>query len=227
MAQAVNPYGDGRAAQRTVAALRYFFGEGERPEEFAPAAQLAEWPEEDDPGRPPLPFRERNRTHMTGLFRRTLAGVAVAARRRRARSPAPPTGHPARPTAPRPSCAPTWPPPAHRPRVRVPPRPPARPRRQTLPPGGATTTTGTESRRFALVPTVRQLRPQPPSPATGTQQTAANRGTSQGSTRRSCPAHPDHQLTVPSRRPARRLLRPCSTWRQQMTSPQDQQEGNR
>lgn len=36
MAQAVNPYGDGKAAQRTVAALRHFFGEGDRPEEFAP-----------------------------------------------------------------------------------------------------------------------------------------------------------------------------------------------
>jgi UDP-N-acetylglucosamine 2-epimerase (non-hydrolysing) len=36
MAQAVNPYGDGRAAERTIAAFRYFFGEGEKPEEFAP-----------------------------------------------------------------------------------------------------------------------------------------------------------------------------------------------
>jgi UDP-N-acetylglucosamine 2-epimerase (non-hydrolysing) len=36
MAHAVNPYGDGRAAERTIAAFRYFFGEGERPEEFAP-----------------------------------------------------------------------------------------------------------------------------------------------------------------------------------------------
>jgi UDP-N-acetylglucosamine 2-epimerase (non-hydrolysing) len=41
MAQAVNPYGDGRAAPRTVAALRYFFGAGLRPEEFAPAVQFA------------------------------------------------------------------------------------------------------------------------------------------------------------------------------------------
>ena len=46
MAQAVNPYGDGRAAPRTVAALRYFFGAGERPEEFDPDAQLAGGPEE-------------------------------------------------------------------------------------------------------------------------------------------------------------------------------------
>ena len=36
MANAVNPYGDGRAAERTVAALAHFFGAGERPEEFAP-----------------------------------------------------------------------------------------------------------------------------------------------------------------------------------------------
>jgi UDP-N-acetylglucosamine 2-epimerase (non-hydrolysing) len=40
MAHAVNPYGDGRAAGRTIAALRYFFGEGARPEEFAPAGQF-------------------------------------------------------------------------------------------------------------------------------------------------------------------------------------------
>ena len=36
MAHAVNPYGDGRAAERTVAAFRYFFGEGEKPDEFTP-----------------------------------------------------------------------------------------------------------------------------------------------------------------------------------------------
>jgi UDP-N-acetylglucosamine 2-epimerase (non-hydrolysing) len=36
MANAVNPYGDGRAAERTVAALAHFFGAGERPDEFAP-----------------------------------------------------------------------------------------------------------------------------------------------------------------------------------------------
>ena len=36
MANAVNPYGDGYAAERTVAALAHFFGHGERPEEFAP-----------------------------------------------------------------------------------------------------------------------------------------------------------------------------------------------
>jgi UDP-N-acetylglucosamine 2-epimerase (non-hydrolysing) len=41
MAHAVNPYGDGRAAQRTIAAFRYFFGEGARPEEFTPTVQLA------------------------------------------------------------------------------------------------------------------------------------------------------------------------------------------
>ena len=36
MANAVNPYGDGRAAERTVAAMAHFFGLGERPEEFMP-----------------------------------------------------------------------------------------------------------------------------------------------------------------------------------------------
>ncbi|HWX10129.1 MAG TPA: UDP-N-acetylglucosamine 2-epimerase, partial [Gaiellaceae bacterium] len=34
MANAVNPYGDGHAAARTVAAMAHFFGIGERPEEF-------------------------------------------------------------------------------------------------------------------------------------------------------------------------------------------------
>jgi UDP-N-acetylglucosamine 2-epimerase (non-hydrolysing) len=40
MANAVNPYGDGRAAERTVAALAHLFGAGPRPEEFLP--ELAE-----------------------------------------------------------------------------------------------------------------------------------------------------------------------------------------
>jgi UDP-N-acetylglucosamine 2-epimerase (non-hydrolysing) len=34
MANAVNPYGDGQAARRAVAALTHFFGEGPRPDEF-------------------------------------------------------------------------------------------------------------------------------------------------------------------------------------------------
>lgn len=34
MANAVNPYGDGHAAERAVAALRWKFGDGERPEDF-------------------------------------------------------------------------------------------------------------------------------------------------------------------------------------------------
>lgn len=46
MANAVNPYGDGRAAERSLAAMAHFFGLGdERPEEFMPdlppAAELA------------------------------------------------------------------------------------------------------------------------------------------------------------------------------------------
>ncbi|MCL6449967.1 MAG: UDP-N-acetylglucosamine 2-epimerase (non-hydrolyzing) [Acetobacteraceae bacterium] len=36
MATAVNPYGDGRAAERIVAAIRYAFGLGPRPPDFAP-----------------------------------------------------------------------------------------------------------------------------------------------------------------------------------------------
>ena len=38
MANAVNPYGDGRAAARTVQAIEHFFGLAERPAEFDPAA---------------------------------------------------------------------------------------------------------------------------------------------------------------------------------------------
>jgi UDP-N-acetylglucosamine 2-epimerase (non-hydrolysing) len=37
MANAVNPYGDGRAADRTIGALRHFFGDGPAVEEFVPA----------------------------------------------------------------------------------------------------------------------------------------------------------------------------------------------
>jgi UDP-N-acetylglucosamine 2-epimerase (non-hydrolysing) len=36
MANAVNPYGDGHASERTVAAMAHFFGVGERPDEFTP-----------------------------------------------------------------------------------------------------------------------------------------------------------------------------------------------
>ena len=35
MARAVNPYGDGRAADRIVGAIEHFFGVGPRPDEFA------------------------------------------------------------------------------------------------------------------------------------------------------------------------------------------------
>lgn len=37
MARSVNPYGDGRAAQRCVCAIEHFLGLGRRPSEFAPA----------------------------------------------------------------------------------------------------------------------------------------------------------------------------------------------
>jgi UDP-N-acetylglucosamine 2-epimerase (non-hydrolysing) len=36
MANAVNPYGDGRAAERTIAAFAHYFGLGPKPDEFAP-----------------------------------------------------------------------------------------------------------------------------------------------------------------------------------------------
>ena len=39
MAHAVNPYGDGRAAGRVVAALRHHFGLGPRPDDFVPAIE--------------------------------------------------------------------------------------------------------------------------------------------------------------------------------------------
>jgi UDP-N-acetylglucosamine 2-epimerase (non-hydrolysing) len=38
MANAVNPYGDGRAASRVVAALAHFFGDGPPAEPFVPRA---------------------------------------------------------------------------------------------------------------------------------------------------------------------------------------------
>ncbi len=41
MAHAVNPYGDGHAAERTVEALRYFLAGGRRPPDFTGAAALA------------------------------------------------------------------------------------------------------------------------------------------------------------------------------------------
>ena len=34
MANAINPYGDGHATRRTIAAIRHFFGEGDRPDDF-------------------------------------------------------------------------------------------------------------------------------------------------------------------------------------------------
>ena len=60
MAHAVNPYGDGRAAGRTIAALRYFFGEGARPEEFRRPGSLTEWREgETHAVLPPPPLTAR------------------------------------------------------------------------------------------------------------------------------------------------------------------------
>ena len=44
MARAVNPYGDGRAAERTVAALAHHFGLAARPADFVPGAPAADVP---------------------------------------------------------------------------------------------------------------------------------------------------------------------------------------
>jgi hypothetical protein len=41
MANAVNPYGDGQAARRTVETLAWFFGLGERPDEFVEVSRRA------------------------------------------------------------------------------------------------------------------------------------------------------------------------------------------
>lgn len=41
MARAVNPYGDGQAAMRSVQAIQHFFGLGDRPAEFGPVAEPA------------------------------------------------------------------------------------------------------------------------------------------------------------------------------------------
>ncbi|TWH23064.1 UDP-N-acetylglucosamine 2-epimerase (non-hydrolysing) [Rhodococcus rhodochrous J45] len=43
MARAVNPYGDGSAAQRSVAAIEHFFGLGPRPAEFAPVEAVGSY----------------------------------------------------------------------------------------------------------------------------------------------------------------------------------------
>ena len=50
MANAVNPYGDGHAAERSVAALAHYFGLGPAPEEFDPASSA-----------PPVPDRGTRR----------------------------------------------------------------------------------------------------------------------------------------------------------------------
>jgi UDP-N-acetylglucosamine 2-epimerase (non-hydrolysing) len=44
MARAVNPYGDGRAAERTLGALRWHFGEAGRPDDFDPQPAEREEP---------------------------------------------------------------------------------------------------------------------------------------------------------------------------------------
>jgi UDP-N-acetylglucosamine 2-epimerase (non-hydrolysing) len=47
MARAMNPYGDGQAAHRSVMAIEHFFGLGERPEAFVPPPALDEDPDHD------------------------------------------------------------------------------------------------------------------------------------------------------------------------------------
>jgi UDP-N-acetylglucosamine 2-epimerase (non-hydrolysing) len=47
MANAVNPYGDGRAAERSMAALAHYFGLGPAPEEFESASSAPLLPDRD------------------------------------------------------------------------------------------------------------------------------------------------------------------------------------
>ncbi len=49
MAGAVNPYGDGYAAKRTVDAIAHFFGAGPAANEFAPAVVTGESAGEPEP----------------------------------------------------------------------------------------------------------------------------------------------------------------------------------
>ena len=51
MARAMNPYGDGQAARRSVMAIEHFFGLGERPDSFVPRPALEE---DSDPHERPL-----------------------------------------------------------------------------------------------------------------------------------------------------------------------------
>jgi UDP-N-acetylglucosamine 2-epimerase (non-hydrolysing) len=48
MARAMNPYGDGQAARRSVMAIEHFFGLGERPDSFVPPPPLDELPDPDE-----------------------------------------------------------------------------------------------------------------------------------------------------------------------------------
>jgi UDP-N-acetylglucosamine 2-epimerase (non-hydrolysing) len=70
MAAAINPYGDGRAAERSVAALAHYFGLGPAAEEFC--SQLAAVPRRDPisangdrPSRTSPPHGERGITRCT------------------------------------------------------------------------------------------------------------------------------------------------------------------
>jgi UDP-N-acetylglucosamine 2-epimerase (non-hydrolysing) len=53
MARAMNPYGDGHAARRSVMAIEHFFGLGERPDSFAASPALDERADPDE--RPLVP----------------------------------------------------------------------------------------------------------------------------------------------------------------------------
>jgi len=48
MARAMNPYGDGQAARRSVMAIEHFFGLGERPDSFVPPPALEEGENPDE-----------------------------------------------------------------------------------------------------------------------------------------------------------------------------------
>jgi UDP-N-acetylglucosamine 2-epimerase (non-hydrolysing) len=49
MANAINPYGDGRATSRVMGALAHFFGQGPAPDEFIGTEGASQWSTTDDP----------------------------------------------------------------------------------------------------------------------------------------------------------------------------------
>ena len=74
MANAVNPYGDGRAAERAVAALAYHFGLGPAPEEFASTAAAVPGASREPAQHGPGPIQDRGRVTASAM---TAAGTSL------------------------------------------------------------------------------------------------------------------------------------------------------